>query len=71
MYPISNGSVLVVSSKRCQCRGRFSMNRKSCTIVYGLFYRNIRCTRILGTLWRMHRQCVPGPLFGPGDEAKL
>ena len=46
------------------------MNRKSCTIVYGLFYGNIRCTKIFGTLWRMRRQCVPGPLFGPGDEAK-
>ena len=38
-------------------------------MVYGLFYGNIRCTRIFGTLWRMRRQCVPGPLFGPGDEA--
>ena len=46
-------------------------NRKSCTIVYGLFYGNIQCIRILGTLWRMRRQCVPGPLFGPGDKAAL
>ena len=44
---------------------------KSCTIVYGLFYGNIQCTRILGTLWCMHRQCVPSPLFGPGDEASI
>ena len=35
-------------------------NRKSSLIVYGLFFRNIhvQCTRIFGTLWRMHAQTV-------------
>ena len=42
-------------------------NRKSSMI---LFYGNIRCTRTFGTLWCMSRQCVSGPLFRLGDEAK-
>lgn len=62
---------LMDCSKPCRSRGWFSVNCQSSTIVYGLFYRNIWCTRTFGTLWRMGRQCVSGPLFGPGDKGNV
>ena len=57
---------LLLAESDVDIEADLARNCKSSMIVYG----NIRCTGIkFGTLWRMHRQCVPGPLFGPGDEA--
>ena len=36
------------------------------SIVYWVFYGNIRCTQILGTNGRMRSQCVPGPFSRVG-----
>ena len=63
MYQISNESVSDVDIE-----ADLAWNRKSSTILYRLFYGNIRCTRIFGTLWCMHRPYVPGPLSGPGTR---